>query len=108
MLLGNAVVDAIKATPHHKRSQPSDKEVYIPMITFPGWESLEATSNWTFGLHIAAVAFALLLGLSEFLAFVYGKRADTLRAIAESASAEQRKREIDETNSRHEAEVTEL
>ncbi len=78
------------------------------MITFPGWESLESASNWTFGLHIAAVAFALLLGLSEFLAFVYGKRAEALRVIAESASAEQRKREIDEANTRHEAEVAEL
>ncbi|SRR6266705_185200 len=78
------------------------------MITLPGWSSLDSTSSWTFGLHIAAVAFAVLLGLSEFLAFVYGKRTETLRAIAESVSAEQRKKEIDETNAHHDAEVAEL
>ena len=46
--------------------------------------------------------------LSEILAFVYSGRAETLRAVADSARAEKQQREMDEARAFHEAQVEEL
>jgi len=78
------------------------------MSVLPGWDSLESTANWYWGLHVAGLVFIVLLALSEILAFIYGKRADTLRGIAESARAEKRKQEINEANAFHAAQVEAL
>ena len=78
------------------------------MSIFPGWGSLESTTNWVWGLHVAGLVFVFLLALSETLAFIYGKRADTLRDIAESARAEKRRQEINQANAVHAAEVEAL
>jgi hypothetical protein len=78
------------------------------MSILPGWDSLESTANWYWGFHVAALVFIVLLALSEILAFIYGKRADALRGIAESARAEKRQREINEANAFHAAQVESL
>jgi len=78
------------------------------MSILPGWSSLESTANWVWGFHIAGLVFILLLAVSEILAFIYGKRADTLRDIAESVRAEKRQQEINEANAFHAAEVEAL
>ena len=78
------------------------------MSILPGWGSLESTAHWYWGFHVAGLVFILLLALSEILAFVYSKRADTLRGIAESARAEKRQQEMDEAKAFHVAEVEAL
>jgi len=78
------------------------------MSILPGWSSLESTANWVWGFHVAGLVFILLLAASEILAFIYGKRADTLRDIAESVRAEKRQQEINEANAFHAAEVEAL
>ena len=80
------------------------------MSILPGWGSLESTAHWYWGFHVAGLVFVLLLALSEILAFVYSKRADTLRGIAESARAEKRQQEMDEAKAKavHVAEVEAL
>jgi len=87
---------------------PSGKEVYRSMTILPGWDSLESTASWYWGFHVAALVFIFLLALSEILAFVYSGRADTLRAVADSARAEKQQREMDEARAFHEAQVDEL
>jgi hypothetical protein len=78
------------------------------MTILPGWDSLESTANWYWGFHLAGFVFIFLLALSEILAFVYSGRADTLRAMADSARAEKQQREIDEAKAFHAAQVEEL
>jgi len=78
------------------------------MSILPGWSSLESTANWVWGFHVAGLVFILLLAASEILASIYGKRADTLRDIAESVRAEKRQQEINEANAFHAAEVEAL
>ena len=80
------------------------------MSILPGWGSLESTAHWYWGFHVAGLVFILLLALSEILAFIYSKRADTLRGIAESARAEKRQQEMDEAKAKavHMAEVEAL
>jgi len=80
------------------------------MSILPGWGSLESTAHWYWGFHVAGLLFILLLALSEILAFIYSKRADTLRGIAESARAEKRQQEMDEAKAKavHVAEVEAL
>ncbi len=78
------------------------------MSVLPGWGSLESTAHWYWGFHVAGLVFILLLALSETLAFVYSKRADTLRGIAESVRAEKRQQEMDEAKAVHVAEVEAL
>jgi len=78
------------------------------MSILPGWGSLESTAHWYWGFHVAGLVFILLLALSEILAFIYSKRADTLRGIAESARAEKRQQEKDEAKAFHVAEVEAL
>ena len=78
------------------------------MSIFPGWGSLESTINWYWGFHVAGLVLIFLLALSEILAFVYGKRADTLRGIAESTRAEKRQQEINEANAFHATEIEAL
>src|SRR5882672_188641 len=87
---------------------PSGKEACMPMTILPGWDSLESTANWHWGFHAAALVFIFLLALSEILAFVYSGRADTLRAMADSARVEKQQREMDEAKAFHEAQVEEL
>src|SRR6266849_2555004 len=77
-------------------------------MTTLGWDSLESASRLSSWFHIAAIALALLFALSEFLAYIYGERADTLRRVAEGAIAEKRKKETDQINARHATEVEEL
>src|SRR5260221_2270149 len=81
---------------------PSGKEACMPMTILPGWDSLESTANWHWGFHAAALVFIFLLALSEILAFVYGGRADTLRAIADSAPVVKQQRGKDEAKALHE------
>ena len=78
------------------------------MTILPGWDSLESTAHWYWGFHVAALVFVFLLALSEVLAFIYSGRADTLRAMAESARAEKQQKEIDEAKAFHAAQVEEL
>jgi len=80
----------------------------MAMTILPGWDSLESTTRWYWGLQVAGFVFIFLLALSEILAFIYSGRADTLRGIAESATAEKRQREMDEAQAFHAAEVEEL
>jgi hypothetical protein len=87
---------------------PSGKEACIPMTILPGWDSLESTAHWYWGFHVAALVFVFLLALSEVLAFIYSGRADTLRAMADSARAEKQQKEIDEAKAFHAAQVEEL
>src|SRR5882672_3432741 len=87
---------------------PSGKEACIPMTILPGWDSLESTANWHWGFHAAALVFIFLLALSEILALVYSGRAETLRAVADSARAEKQQREMDEAKAFHAAQVEDL
>jgi len=78
------------------------------MSWIPGWDSIEGTGFWSHFWFWFGIACLFALGAAEVVSHLYSLRKDELVAAAQRNADDQRKRDADEADAGHKADVAAL